>query len=246
MMEHLQPVKRGSLSVNSLLSFIPTIAKLHSLTFGEKFLKYQDRFTPWLPIYCSKELTALRQNNVEITKILLDEAMKQPSLEKLLKPAYPLLQKSLVKGPDFFPELLQTGQSLIHGDSHVLNIGYRNTARSTGKKIRLIDWESAKYAPIWFDMATLVELLIDSREDLQSKADQIRRQCMDLYATEMRRYGITFKTDPLDLLKMAYLQRALERKLKKELTNALSGETLIKLKIYVRKITVWGEKLDLF
>ena len=48
-------------------------------------------------------------------------------------------------------------------------------------KIRLIDWESGKIAPCWYDLVVLVEILIDFRSDWQKNEEEIRSQCVHLY-----------------------------------------------------------------
>ena len=90
--------------------------------------------------------------------------------------------------------------------------------------IQLIDWESVKYAPVWYDLVVLVELLIDFRKDWHKKADDIRSHCLHLYSKEMKKHGITFSEDPLNLLKMTYLQRTLEKRLLNHLRRVLNGE----------------------
>jgi thiamine kinase-like enzyme len=245
-MEHLHSLTPKSIQLNSIPMYINEMAKLHTLTFDKRFLDYTNEFVTWLPIYSSQQMAAQRMKKVEKTKILLDEAMKQPHLYELLKTSYPLLQKALQNGPDFFPELIEAGQSFIHGDLHTMNIGYRKNDTANEERVKFIDWGSSKHAPVWFDISTFVELLIEARPDLQNEAEDVRRKYVRLYVDEMDKYGINFKTDPIHLLKMAYLQRALERKLMKELKNALKGESLVKLKTYLKKFTSWGEELGLY
>ena len=111
--------------------------------------------------------------------------------------------------------------------------------------IRLIDLESVKYAPCWYDLVILVEILIDFRSDWQKNEEEIRTRCVHLYTEEMKKYGIYFKENPLNLFKMAYLQRTLEKKLAKHLERALRGQKSALLKRYLEKVVIWGEELGL-
>ena len=52
--------------------------------------------------------------------------MKDPNLRELVAPSYKMIQKILKKGPVFFPEIIEAGQCLIHGDLHVHNICCKN------------------------------------------------------------------------------------------------------------------------
>src|SRR5699024_11359435 len=88
-----------------------------------------------------------------------------------------------------------------------------NTVEALVWLIRYVEWESVDYAPVWFDLVVLVEILLDFRRDWQKDAEEIRKKCIDLYSKEMEKYGVTFSSDPLNLLKMTYLQRTLEKKL---------------------------------
>jgi aminoglycoside phosphotransferase (APT) family kinase protein len=142
--------------------------------------------------------------------------------------------------------MMESGQSLIHGDLHFHNISCQNASENQDWKIRLVDWESAKYAPGWFDLVVLVEILIDFRKDWQNDADDIRKHCTHLYTEEMKKHGITFQTDALQLLKMTYLQRTLEKRLLNHLRRVLRGEKSILLERYLEKTTAWGKELGLY
>ena len=147
--------------------------------------------------YDSKSMALERSKHIEKTKEYLDLAMKDPSLRGLVEPSYPVIQQILQKGPIFFPEIMESGQSLIHGDLHVHNISCQNARENQDWKIQFVDWESAKYAPGWFDLVVLVEILIDFRKDWHKDAEDIRKHCVHLYSEEMKKHGITFQTDPL-------------------------------------------------
>ena len=141
---------------------------------------------------------------------------------------------------------MKNGQSLIHGDLHVHNISGQNVGGDEDWGIRFVDWESAKYAPGWFDLVVLVEILIDFRKDWHKDADAIRNKSVHLYSEEMKKHGITFQTDPLVLFKMAYLQRTLEKRLLNHLRRVLRGEKSILLTRYLEKIMIWGKELSLY
>ena len=220
---------------------IPTVAKFHAATFDK-----QDLFGSWLDVYNSKSMAAERSKHNDKTKEYLELAMQDSKLRGLLETSYPTIKRILQKGPVFFPEIMGSGQSLIHGDLHVHNISGQNVGGNEDWEIRFVDWESAKIAPGWFDLVVLVEILIDFRKDWQKDADDIRKRAVHLYSEEMKKYGITFQTDPLVLFKMAYLQRTLEKRLLNHLRRALRGEKSILLPRYLEKIMVWGKELALY
>ncbi|MGJ7923304.1 aminoglycoside phosphotransferase family protein [Neobacillus sp. LXY-4] len=243
-MEYLDPfTKQIKLTPKTLAEIIPTMAKFHAKTFEQRILKYEDIFDSWLPHYDSKSMEIERTQHIENTIEHLEQAIKEPSLKEIVGPRYTSLQKILKKGPLFFPEMIEAGQCLIHGDLHIHNICWRNTRNRT---VQFIDWESAKYAPCWYDLVVLVELLIDFRGDWHKKQDEIRNQCVDLYRREMQKHGITFKVDPLKLMKMTYLQRALEKRLLNHLRRMLNGEQSILINRYLEKIEMWGKELGLY
>lgn len=227
-------------------NIIPTVAKFHAATFEKRISQHSDIFDSWLPDYTSKSMDSERRKHIEKTKEYLDLAMKDSNLRGLVEPCYKNLHRIFRKGPIFFPELMESGQSLIHGDLHIHNISCRNANENEEWDIQLVDWESAKYAPGWFDLVVLVEILIDFRKDWQKNADAIRNHCAQLYSDEMKKYGITFKTDPVQLMKMAYLQRTLEKRLLNHLRRVLRGEKSVLLERYLEKTMVWGKELGLY
>ena len=245
--EYVKPL-RGQIKLvpKHFDNIIPTVAKFHAATFDNRILQHGDIFDSWLPNYNSKSMATDRSKHIEKTKEYLDLAMKDPTLRGLVEPSYNAIQHILQKGPIFFPEMMESGQSLIHGDLHFHNISCQNASENQDWKIRLVDWESAKYAPGWFDLVVLVEILIDFRKDWHNDADDIRKHCTRLYTEEMKKHGITFQTDTLQLLKMTYLQRTLEKRLLNHLRRVLRGEKSILLERYLEKTTAWGKELGLF
>ena len=187
--EYVKPL-RGQIKLvpKHFDNIIPTVAKFHAATFENRISQHGDIFDSWLPSYDSKSMALERSKHIEKTKEYLDLAMKDPSLRGLVEPSYPVIQKILQKGPIFFPEMMESGQSLIHGDLHIHNISCQNASeRSRTGEIRFVDWESAKYAPGWFDLVVLVEILIDFRKDWHKDAEGIRKHCVHLYSEEMKK-----------------------------------------------------------
>lgn len=245
--EYVKPL-RGQIKIvpKHFNNIIPTVARFHASTFDNRILQHEDIFESWLPKYDSKSMALERSKHIEKTKEYLDLAMKDSNLRGLVKPSYNVIQQILQKGPIFFPEIMESGQSLIHGDLHIHNISSQNASENQEWKIRLVDWESAKYAPGWFDLVVLVEILIDFRKDWHNEAEDIRKHCVHLYSEEMKRHGITFQSEPLQLLKMTYLQRTLEKRLLNHLRRVLRGEKSILLERYLEKTLLWGKELGLY
>lgn len=227
-------------------NIIPTLAEFHATTFEKRRLQHGDIFDSWLPRNYTKKDILEKNKHVEKTKKYLDLAMQDSHLKGLVEPHYKNLQHILKRGPIFFPELLEGGESLIHGDLHLHNISCHNATDIKDWNVKFVDWESAKYAPVWFDLVVLVEILIDFRKDWHKDAENIRKHCAQLYSEEMKKHGITFKTDPLQLLKMTYLQRTLEKKLLNHLRRVLRGEKSILLERYLQKTMLWGKELGLY
>jgi hypothetical protein len=246
--ECLQPLRgKIKLAPNHLERIIPTVAQFHAITFDNRFLQHANLFDPSLPHFDSEEKVKERIKGIKKAKENLDLAMKDPNLRELVAPRYKIIKKILKKGPVFFPEIIESGQCLIHGDLHVHNICCENANDDEENwKVSLIDWESAKHYPCWYDLVVLVELLIDFRWDWQQSEEEIRSQCVQVYCQEMLKYEITFSEDPLKLLKKAYLQRTLEKKLASHLQKVLDGGKSTLLKRYLEKIEVWGKELGLY
>lgn len=245
--EYVRPLRgQIKLAPRHFDNIIPTVAKFHATTFEKRILQHGDIFDSWLPHYDEKSMALERSKHIEKTKEHLDLAMKDPNLRGLVNPSYKVIQRILQKGPLFFPEILKSGQSLIHGDLHIHNISSHNASENQDWKIRLVDWESGKYASGWFDLVVLVEILIDFRKDWHKDAEDIRKHCAHLYSEEMKKHGITFETDPLQLLKMTYLQRTLEKRLLNHLRRVLRGEKSILLEKYLEKTVLWGKELGLY
>ncbi|GGE72071.1 hypothetical protein GCM10007140_22510 [Priestia taiwanensis] len=224
---------------------IPSLAKLHAKTFEEKFSKQRDIWTPWLPVYSSTRMTRERTKYVGNTIEFLDEAMRIGALRDIIKPHYKSVMKLYEKGPDFFPELIGNGSAVTHGDLHLQNICSNNVTPTGTWKIQFIDWEAAKFSPVWFDMVVLVEILIAFRKDWQSRSDEIRTNCVKVYTEEMAKQGIRFKTDPMKLIKMAYVQRTLEKGLHTQLRRIFDNRGGELLPYHLERATTWARELGL-
>lgn len=245
-MEFIQQV-RGQItfSPKHFEHIIPTIAKLHTHTFEDNFKKHQDVWNPWLPIYESSKMRSNRSRYIGRTVGFLDDAMQDERVRETIKPYYKSLVELCNKGPDFFPELLENGSSITHGDLHMQNICSNNVTLDAPWNIQFIDWESIKYGPVWFDIVVLVEILLGFRKDWQSNAEEIRTHCVELYTSEMQKNGIQFKTAPMDLYKMAYVQRTLEKGLHTQLRRIFNNRGGELLPYHLEKVSTWGRELGL-
>lgn len=225
---------------------IPTLAKLHAHTYEENFKKEKNTFQNWFPIYNSVKMKNDREKFISNTMTFLDNAKKDKQLKDIIKPHYKSLKNLYSNGPDFFPELLASGSSITHGDLHMQNICSKDVSKNEPWAIQFIDWESAKYSPTWFDMIVLVEILLGFRKDWQSSAEEIRTHAVDLYTNDMKKYGIEFKTKPIHLYKMAYLQRTLEKGLHTQLRRIFDNRGGELLPYHLEKISTWGSELGIY
>ncbi|QMV40805.1 phosphotransferase [Cohnella cholangitidis] len=225
---------------------IPALAKLHSQTYNDRFYEQWDLFAGWLPLYHSEAATLDRQKTNKQTLEYLDKAMSHPDLQPRLDSSYDRLKGILLKGPEFFPELVQAGKSIIHNDLQTPNIGCGNVAEENWN-IKFIDWEGARFAPCWFDMFNLIGVFFAYRKDWRKDEEAVIRRCAHLYAAEMGKHGIAFQEDPVKLYKMAYLQRILERSLFLQLQWGTEGQKpAFLLDSYLDKINGWGKELGIY
>ncbi|GGF98789.1 phosphotransferase [Paenibacillus abyssi] len=224
---------------------IPSLARMHAQTHNNRFYEHWEVFADWLPFYHSESVALERQKTNKETLEYLDKAMHRPELKERLDSNYSMLQKVLRRGPHYFPELNQAGQSITHNDLQTPNIGCANVAEDSWN-IKFIDWEGAKFAPCWFDMFNLAGVFFAYRKDWRSDEEAVIHRCSHLYAAEMNKYGIEFQGDPVRLYKMAYLQRVLERSLYLQLHWATEGhKQAFLLEGYLEKIKGWGKELGL-
>jgi thiamine kinase-like enzyme len=224
---------------------IPALARLHAQTHNDRFYQNWDLFADWLPLYHSDTSSLERHKTRQETLEYMDKAMALPDLKVRLDTSYSMLKSILLKGPEFFPELLQAGKSIIHNDLQTPNIGCSNVEEANWN-IKFIDWEGARFAPCWFDMFNLMGVFFAYRKDWRLDEDTVIHRCSHVYAAEMAKQGIHFLEDPVRLYKMAYLQRVLERSLYLQLHWAIDGQKpAYLLEGYLEKIKVWGKELGL-
>ena len=246
-MEYIESVKgRVRYSPDHFSKIIPTLAKLHASTMGDRMKQHERLFASWMPRYDSEEMIRERKRINKETLDYLDRAMKVPNLKKMLSPHYDLLRKLLNKGPEYFPEVTNAGMSIVHGDLHTANMVCRNVNEEVWK-LKLIDWEGAKYAPCWFDLVNLVGIFLAYRREWKEEEETITRRSVYLYAEEMRKNGVVFDMDPMQLFQMAYLQRILQRSLYLQLNWAVTGKKEAKLlPVLLEKVYVLSKRLILY
>lgn len=225
---------------------IPTLAKLHAHTHDFRFTQVEKVFSEWLPRYDSISMIKKRNQINEQTKVYLDKAMKRPDLNEILAPSYTLLHSILQKGPNYFPELHEAGQSIVHSDLQALNIGCNNV-KDREWDIKFIDWEGAKFDPCWYDMVSLVGVFLAYRDDWRKDETNIVRRCARIYTEEMGKYGVVFRLDPVKLYNMAVLQLILEKNLYHQLIWEVEGiKKGYLLKGFIEKINVFGKEFGLY
>ncbi len=246
-MEYVEPIKgRVKYNPDHFSNIIPTLAKLHASTMKEQWDKHSRIFEGWLPRYDSQEMIQERTRINKLTSYYLDEAMNIPALRKMLTPYYTLLQKLLKEGPEYFPEVTKAGMSIVHGDLHTANMACHNVDNKEWK-LKLIDWEGAKFAPCWFDLVNLIGVFLAYRREWKHEEEAITERSVKLYADEMRKNGVDFGADPVKLYRKAYLKRVLERSLYLQLSWAVTGQKEAKLlPVHLEKIKHWGKGLDLY
>lgn len=247
LMENMQQLEGQIVfTPNHFDKLIPTLAKLHAHTHDFRFTQVERVFSGWLPLYHSSSMMERRNEINELTKSYLDKAMKRPDLKEILAPSYTLLHNILKKGPNYFPELLEAGQSIVHSDLQTTNIGCNNVEEQNWD-IKFIDWEGARFDPCWFDMVSLVGVFLSYRDDWRKDETNIVRRCARLYAEEMGKYGVVFRVDPVKLYNMAVLQLILEKNLYHQLSWEVEGiKKGYLLKGYIEKINVLGKELGLY
>jgi thiamine kinase-like enzyme len=245
-MEHVQPIK-GQLEFtpHHFVRMVPALAEMHARTFGKRMDPHKKQFIGWLPFYDSKPLAKERAQMKKDTLEMLEIAMRRPELKALIGTRYPWLVRLLKKGPIYFPEVLEAGQSILHSDLQTSNMG----CHVLGKKvwnIKFTDWEGARYAPVWFDLVNMIGIFFGYRQDWRHKEEAITKKCVYLYAHEMKKHGIAFKHDPYRLYQMAFLQRILEKTLSLQLTWAVKGIKPAKLlPPLLVKLDSWGKEYKL-
>ncbi|WP_256759891.1 aminoglycoside phosphotransferase family protein [Cohnella sp. WQ 127256] len=247
LMEYIEPIKgRVKYNPDHFSKIIPTLAKLHASTMGNRIEQHERVFAGWLPRYDSQELIDERVQINQQTIYYLEKAMDIPKLKAKLNPHYTPLRKLLKRGPGYFPEVTKAGMSIVHGDLHTANIA-SNNIKDKDWKLKFIDWEGAKFAPCWFDLVNLIGVFLAYRREWKDEEEAITRRSVHQYAEEMRKNGVDFEIDPMKLYEMAYLKRILERSLYLQLSWAVTGKKEAKLlSVHLEKLSMWGKKYGLY
>ncbi|MEX1028431.1 MAG: aminoglycoside phosphotransferase family protein [Paenibacillaceae bacterium] len=224
---------------------IPTLAKLHASTMNQAFIPYKQAFDKWLPRYDSKEMIEERIEWNNKTSYYLDQALKIPRYKEIVEPYSSLLRRLLKKGTEYFSEVYQEGCCIVHSDLQLTNMVCHNV-KERHWDIKFIDWEGGKFAPCWYDMVSLIGVYMAYKREWSEKEEAITERCVQLYAKEMKNNGVTFRTDPIKLYQMAYLQRILQRGIYLQLSWAVTGRKEPKLlKVYLDKIKTLSKVLSL-
>lgn len=246
-MEFIKPVE-GQLSFHPRYFdyIIPALAKMHSLTYNEKFYNLEHIFLPWLPMFNTREVLDIRQRLINETAELLESARKHSELEHLVRPYYKEVKAILPKGPLYFTELNAAGASIVHADLQLNNIGCNNLNENNPWDIKFIDWEGAEFKPCWMDMSNLVGVFLSYRTDWKDEEENIVAHCAKLYNDEMNKHGIYFTEDPVKLYKMADVQRMLELSLFQQLRWALDKSYKgVLLESTLPRLVRWSAELGL-
>lgn len=245
-MEHIEKIQ-GQIQFHPKYfeKIIPTLAKLHASTMSHAILPYKKVFGQWLPCYYSKAMIAERMEWKDQTVYYLNQARKLPPYKDIVEPYSTLLIRLLKKGPEYFPEVQQAGCSIVHSDLQLTNMVCHNVNQRNWD-VKFIDWEGGKIAPCWYDMVSLIGVYMAYKRDWKDQEEAITKRCVQLYAEEMENNGVTFRTDPMKLYQMAYLQRILQRGLYLQLRWAVTGRKEPKLlKVFLDKINDLSKVLDL-
>lgn len=245
-MEHIEKIQ-GQIQFHPRYfeKIIPTLAKLHASTMIKSFDQHRSLFANWLPRYDSKEMVKERGEWKEKTLFYLDQALKLPKYREIVEPYSLLLRRLLQKGPEYFPEVLQAGCSIVHSDLQLSNMVCHNV-NERHWYIKFIDWEGGKFAPCWYDVVNLIGVYMAYKREWRNEEEDITERCVKLYAKEMEKNGVSFQIEPVNLYQMAYLQRMLQRGLYLQLSWAVTGRKEAKLlKVYLEKTKALSKILGL-
>ncbi|MFD2612369.1 phosphotransferase [Paenibacillus gansuensis] len=243
-MQYVRPTsKRKRISIHELETVMKNLAQFHSLTYNRRFSRHRRRFEGWLPFHYSSDQKQLRLVTMQKTLAYLDQAMQRPDLHSILAPHYSFLEGQLRKGPDFFRRLKRAGQSVVHQDLISLNISFTG---SSSQQVAFIDWESAKFAPCWFDVVHAVRMYIMEHPEWENREAQLAERCARTYARAMKRLGIRFGSPAVTLYKMASVQMILQHYLYLFLRRAMKGrQPAPDLVRDLQKLNIWGQQLGL-
>ncbi len=246
-MEHVHPIKgQIKFSPELFLKVIPSLALLHARTYNKRNSPSSEDLARHLPIYTSRRMFMKHREIYEKSEIELEEAMKNNQLKKMIDGSYKNIRRILRNGPIYFPEVIESGESVIHSDLHISNMACAPINKDSWK-IKFIDWERAKFAPPWYDLVIMLGSYLNRREKWKDKEEWMITRIATLYANEMAKHGIVFRHDPVKLYKMTQLQHILENRLHLHLKSALEGRVKeVSISGYLEKINGWGKEFKLY
>ncbi|RST76314.1 hypothetical protein D4T97_005955 [Siminovitchia acidinfaciens] len=213
-----------------LYNITSSLARLHAKTFEHQPVAELIRRT--VPEF----QTERRNERLENIKGYLQQAKEDDFLKKVIEQYCPEIYELVERDLDF-PEVIQSGKCLTHGDLHLGNICY------DGQTIKFIDFGVATFSPCWLDVVKLVETILDNR--FEEKEREIRDKCIRIYLDQMQQRGISFSEDPNRLYRMAYLMRVLEKELRRNLQATLRGKRPFVSQLVLKKISLFSNELHL-
>ncbi|MGV3487696.1 MAG: oxidoreductase family protein [Tuberibacillus sp.] len=206
--------KMPNITPEHLSKIAPVLAQLHAFTFENRPISKKIQLM--IPQYLNKT----RNRKLKDIQVNLERAREYPKLHKIIMDTYPEIYE-LAKLNFDFPQIIESGCCLTHGDLTLNNIGYEGDIDGESK-IKFIDYGGAVYAPCWLDVVKLIESPLDHHSSWD--ADALRRQVLMHYVREMENQGISFQNDPEDLYKYAFLMRVFEYEFRRNLSFALKHD----------------------
>ncbi|RST76313.1 DUF1679 domain-containing protein [Siminovitchia acidinfaciens] len=235
-MENLKVMnKKQDFSPEDLYKIVSRVAQFHAKTFENQ--PVANLITSIVPGF----QTERRSQHLESLKTHLQQARKDSFLQPLINQYCPHLFELAELDLDF-PEVIQSGMCLVHGDLHLGNICYDEKNKN---RIKFIDISAATFSPCWLDVVKTVEFTIDNRPEWADISHKIRRKSIRIYTREMNQRGISFTEDPGRLYRLAYLMTVFEKELRRHLMFILQGETRLIFPQILKKISLFSEEVDL-
>lgn len=235
-MEHLKVMnEKLDFSPDDLYQIVSRVAQFHAKTFENQ--PVANLISSIVPGFQSEQ----RNQRLESLKTHLQQARKDSFLQPLINQYCPHLFELAELDLDF-PEVIQSGMCLIHGDLHLGNICYDEKYKKCNK---FIDFSAATFSPCWLDVIKPVEFIMDHRPEWADQSHKIRRKSIRIYTREMNQRGISFTEDPGRLYRLAYLMTVFEKELRRHLIFILQGNTRLIFPQILKKISMFSEEVDL-